>query len=81
MLQVKDRLYDAKLFAIYLPTDNDALRQLPADKVFAPENFGDGTGNKFGFDAIKGNTFRYLANTILNAGFLQFDNKLGKIYG
>jgi outer membrane receptor protein involved in Fe transport len=79
MLQVKDRLYDAKLFAIYLPLDNDALRQMTPDKVFAPENFGDGTGSKFGFDAIKGNTFRYLANTILNAGFVQFDNQFAKI--
>lgn len=75
MLQVKDRLYDAKLFAIYLPVDNDALRQLSAGEVFSAENFGDGSGNKFGFDAIKGNTFRYLANTILNAGYLQFDNQ------
>ncbi|HEY9658238.1 MAG TPA: hypothetical protein V6C65_07285, partial [Allocoleopsis sp.] len=75
MLQVKDRLFDAQLFANYLPTDNDALRLLPADIVFAPENFGDGTGNKFAFDAIKGNSFRYLANTILNAGYLQFDNQ------
>ncbi len=75
MLQIKDRLYDAKLFANYLPIDNDALRQLAADVVFDAANFGDGTGNKFGFDAIKGNTFRYLANTILNGGFLQFDNQ------
>ncbi len=52
MLQVKDRLYDAKLFANYLARDNDALRQLPADQVFAPENFGDGTGDKIGFDAV-----------------------------
>lgn len=77
MLQIKDRLYDAKLFANYLPRDNDALRQLPADKIFAPENFGDGspTSQQFAFDAIKGNSFRYLANTILNAGFLQLDNQ------
>jgi len=75
MLQIKDRLYDAKLFANYLPTDNDALKQLTENKIFAPENFGNGTDNKFAFDAIKGNTFRYLANTILNAGFLQFDNQ------
>lgn len=77
MLQVKDRLYDAKLFANYLPRDNSALRQLPADKVFAPENFGEATAGStlFGFDAIKGNSFRYLANTILNAGFLQLDNQ------
>ncbi|MFM6926751.1 MAG: TonB-dependent receptor domain-containing protein, partial [Ferruginibacter sp.] len=75
MLQVKDRLYDAQLFANYLPLDNPSLRLLPADVVFAPENFGTGTDNKFAFDAIKGNTFRYMANTILNAGFLQFDNQ------
>lgn len=75
MLQVKDRLYDAQLFANYLPLDNPSLRALTADKVFAAENFGDGTGTKFGFDAIKGKTFRYIANTILNAGFLQFDNQ------
>ncbi|MBO9563074.1 MAG: TonB-dependent receptor [Niastella sp.] len=76
MLQIKDRLYDAKLFANYLPLDNPSLRQLPADKVFAPENFGDGSANSnmLGFDAIKGNAFRYLANTILNAGYIQFDN-------
>jgi outer membrane receptor protein involved in Fe transport len=76
MFQVKDRLYDAQLFANYLPLDNPSLRLLTADKVFDAANFGYGTGNKFGFDAIKGNTFRYMANTILNAGFLQLDNQL-----
>lgn len=80
MLQVKDRLYDAKLFANYLPLDNAVLRQLTADKIFAEENFGDGTGDKFGFDAIKGRNFRYLANTILNAGFLQFDNQFSSAF-
>jgi outer membrane receptor protein involved in Fe transport len=81
MLQIKDRLYDARLFANYLPKDNDVLRQLPADKIFATENFGDGNANstQFAFDAIKGNTFRYMANTILNAGFLQFDNQFSKV--
>ena len=78
MLQVKDRLYDAQLFANYLPTDNPSLRLLPADQVFAAGNFGDGTGNKLGFDAIKNKNFRYLANTILNAGFLQLDNQFTK---
>ncbi len=75
MLQIKDRLYDAQLFANYLPLDNPALRLLPADQVFNVANFGTGTDNKFAFDAIKGNTFRYMANTILNAGFLQLDNQ------
>jgi TonB-dependent receptor len=78
MLQVKDRLYDAQLFANYLPLDNPTLRLLPAGQVFAPENFGDGTGTKIGFDAIKNKNFRYIANTILNAGFLQFDNQFTK---
>ncbi len=75
MLQVKDRLYDAQLFANYLPIDNPVLRLLPADQVFAPENFGNGSGNKLAFDAIKGKTFRYLANTILNGAFIQMDNQ------
>ena len=78
ILQVKDRLYDAKLFANFLPKDNPGLRVLTPDVVFAPENFGNGTDNKFGFDAIKGRNFRYMANTILNAGYLQFDNKISE---
>jgi outer membrane receptor protein involved in Fe transport len=80
MLQVKDRLYDARLFSIYLPRDNDALRLLPADQVFAAQNFGDGSANStlFAFDALKGSTFRYMANTILNAGYLQFDNQIAE---
>jgi TonB-dependent receptor len=76
MLQIKDRLFDAKLFANYLPIDNLVLRQLPADIIFDPANFGDGLNNKFAFDAIKGKTFRYMANTILNATFIQLDNYL-----
>ncbi len=77
MLQVKDRLYDAKLFANYLPSDNATLRQLSPDVIFDPSNFGNGehNSNLFAFDAIKGTNFRYMANTILNAGFLQLDNQ------
>lgn len=80
MLQIKDRLFDAQLFANYLPKDNAVLRQLPIDQIFAPQNFGDGTENSnlFAFNSINNKNFRYLANTILNAGFLQFDNELSK---
>ncbi|MES1223016.1 MAG: TonB-dependent receptor, partial [Bacteroidota bacterium] len=80
MLQVKDRLYDAVLFANNLHVDNDVLRLLPSDMIFAPQNFGDGSANSnlFAFDAIIGKTYRYMANTILNAGFLQFDNQFSK---
>lgn len=78
MLQVKDRLYDAQLFANYLPIDHPAIKLMSADKVFNSANFGNGTNNMIAFDAIKGKIFRYMANTILNAGFLQFDNQFGK---
>ena len=78
MIQVKDRLYDAQLFANFLPRDNPTLTLLPAETVFSPANFGNGLDDKFGFDAIKGKTFRYMANTILNAGFIQFDNQLSE---
>ena len=76
MGQVKDRLYDAQLFAIFLPKDNAALRLLDASSAFVSDNFGNGTDNKFAFNSIQNRNFRYLANTILNAGYLQFDNKL-----
>ena len=76
MIQVKDRLYDAQLFAITMPNDNSALRLLDASNAFDPSNFGTGSDNKFAFNAIQNRNFRYMANTILNAGFLQFDNKL-----
>jgi hypothetical protein len=69
MFQVKDRLFDSRPFSNYLSTDNASLRQLSPDVIFSPENFGNGTDNKFGFDELSGNQYRYLANTILNAGY------------
>jgi outer membrane receptor protein involved in Fe transport len=77
--QVKDRLFDSRPFSIYLPVDNAALRLLPEETVFSAENFGvNGETNKFGFDELGSNKYRYLANSILNAGYLQFDNEFGK---
>lgn len=78
MGQVKDRLYDAQLFAITMPRDNPALRLLDASNAFDPSNFGTGTDNKFAFNSIQNRNFRYLANTILNAGYVQFDNKFSE---
>ena len=78
MLQIKDRLFDSRPFANYLPSDNPALRQLPPDQVFNPENFGNGSDNKFAFNDLSGPQYRYLANTILNAVFLQFDNEFSE---
>ncbi len=75
--QVKDRLFDSRPFAIYLPSDNQALRMLSPDKIFAPENFGNGSDNKFALNELTGTSYRYLANSILNAGFIQFDNQFG----
>ncbi len=78
MLQIKDRLFDSRPFSIYLPSDNPSLRLLSEDVVFSPENFGTGFDNKFAFNEIFGDQYRYVANTILNAGFLQFDNQLSR---
>jgi hypothetical protein len=73
LFQVKDRLYDSRPFAINLPSDNPALRALPEDQIFNPSNFGT-ADNQFGFNELTGTQFRYMANSILNAGFIQFDN-------
>jgi outer membrane receptor protein involved in Fe transport len=75
--QVKDRLFNSRPFAIYLPVDNENLRSLPAEQIFAAENFGNGYDNKFAFNELTGTSYRYIANAILNAGFVQFDNQIG----
>jgi outer membrane receptor protein involved in Fe transport len=75
---VKDRLFDSRPFSIYLPIDNPSLRLQPESVVFDAGNFGlNGEKNKFGFDEIGSNKYRYLANSILNAGYLQLDNEFG----
>jgi len=78
LIQVKDRLFDSRPFSVYLPSDNPALRLLPENQVFSQQNFGTGFDNKFAFNEIYGNQYRYIANSILNAGFLQFDNQIAR---
>lgn len=73
MLQIKDRLFDAWPFAINLPSDNAAIRKQDEDHIFSAENFGT-NDNQLGFNQITGNQYRYMANTILNAGYIQSDN-------
>ncbi|MET6997833.1 TonB-dependent receptor [Chitinophaga defluvii] len=73
MLQIKDRLFDGRPFAVNLPSDNLALRMQDEDHIFAPENFGT-ADNQLGFNETVGIQYRYLANSILNAGYIQFDN-------
>ncbi|MEP6615654.1 MAG: TonB-dependent receptor [Ginsengibacter sp.] len=70
-LQVKDRLFDSRPFFIKL-FDN-SLKALPEDQIFADQNFVNG---KLGFDEFIGKQFRYIANSIMNAGYLQLDNLL-----
>lgn len=74
LLQVKDRLFNSRPFSIYLTDGTSPLRQLPEDQVFAPENFEPNDPRKFKFDEIIGKQFRYMANSILNAGYVQLDN-------
>jgi outer membrane receptor for ferrienterochelin and colicin len=76
--QVKDRLFDARPFTIYLPNTNSTLLHLPQDQVYNPENYGNGADNKFAFTQLYNPNFRYLANSILNAGFLQLDNQIAE---
>jgi hypothetical protein len=74
LFQVKDRLFDSRPF--YTNTASNAIKLLPADQLYAAENFGT-SNNKVQFDEINGNAYRYMANTILNAAYLQFDNPIG----
>ncbi|NIF04440.1 TonB-dependent receptor [Chryseobacterium sp. Tr-659] len=72
LFQVKDRIYNSRPFSVRLENFNQGLLSQPFETIFNPENFG--TNGKFTFDEIAGNQYRYIANTILNAGYLQFDN-------
>lgn len=75
LFQVKDRLFDSRPF--FLNTLSNSIKQLTPDKIFASENFTNmSTGVQFG--ELNGISFRYLANTILNAGYIQFDNQFTK---
>ena len=76
LFQIKDRLFDARPFSFYLASDNPAIRAQSESTIFSSANIGD-ANNKFSFDEISGNRFRYIANSILNAGYLQFDNQFG----
>lgn len=71
--QVKDRIYDARPFSVTLPSDNPGLKALDPSQIFNASNFGDGS-NQLHFDEIPGIYYRYIANSILNAGYIQFDN-------
>lgn len=74
MFQVKDRLFNSRPFTVYNPSGSSQFQYLPQEQVFASENYGPG---KLAFNELSGTSYRYVANSILNAGFLQFDNQLG----
>lgn len=75
LFQVKDRVYNSRPFSVRLEKYNQGLLSQPFETIFNPENFA-ADGTKFTFDEISGDQYRYIANTILNAGFIQFDNNL-----
>jgi outer membrane receptor protein involved in Fe transport len=74
LFQLKDRLFNSRPFSVYLVDGTSPLRLLDEDNVFAPGNFDANDPKKFRFDELIGKQYRYMANTILNAGYLQFDN-------
>lgn len=71
LFQVKDRLFDSRPF--YINTSSNAVKLTAPDAIFSAENFDN---NSIQFGELTGISFRYMANTILNAGFLQLDNQL-----
>lgn len=75
LFQVKDRIYNARPFSVQLQGFNQALLAQSFETIFNPSNFGSNS-NQFTFNEIAGNQYRYIANTILNAGFLQLDNNI-----
>ena len=75
LFQVKDRLFDSRPF--FVNTFSNAIRTLGPEQIFAPENFGTAT-DKVQFGELTGKPFRYMANTIMNAGYLQFDNQFSE---
>lgn len=75
LFQLKDRLFDSRPFSIYLVDGTSSLRLLDEDHVFDVSNFDAADPQKFKFDEIIGKQYRYMANSILNAGYLQFDNQ------
>ena len=78
MFQVRDRLFDARPFSVYLPKSdesNNYLKEMDESTIFNPENFDAKDPHKFQFDQLSNVKFRYMANNILNAGYLQLDNQ------
>jgi TonB-dependent receptor len=78
MMQVRDRLFDSRPFSVFLRKSDgssEALLSQNESTIFNPENFDANDDFKFNFGELSGNRFRYMANTILNAGYLQFDNQ------
>ncbi len=76
-LQIKDRLYDAMPFFAYVNNTSafNSINTLPEVELFDPSNFKP--GGAFALDRFTEDRFRYLANSILNAGYIQFDNSIG----
>ena len=75
LLQVKDRLFNSRPF--FVNTSSNAIKQLPADKIFSPENFGTGP-DKVQFSELTGDAYRYIAHSILHAVYIQLDNKFSE---
>ncbi|RYY41755.1 MAG: TonB-dependent receptor [Chitinophagaceae bacterium] len=77
LLQVKDRLFDSRPFFYQIQRDpSGRLVRLGPDAIFAPGNITGADGGVV-FGELEGIQYRYLANSILNAAYVQFDNAFG----
>lgn len=75
LFQVKDRLFDSRPFTLKL--NDPSLKNLNEDALFNSNNFTATTNYTLGKISIEefiGSRYRYIANSILNAGYIQLDN-------
>jgi outer membrane receptor protein involved in Fe transport len=72
MGQYKDRVFTSRPFGMVGNMPNEVLA-LPADQIFAPSNIGTGL---FNFSELSDKDYDYTANSLLNAGFIMFDNQI-----
>lgn len=77
--QYKERDFTARVLG-YVKTNpaffNNQLIYKPIDSLFAPENMGT---RGFRIDEITNPSDRYTAQANLHAGYVQFDNQIGKL--
>jgi outer membrane receptor protein involved in Fe transport len=72
MMQRKVRAFNSRPFG--MTGGSNEMNALPVGQIFAPENVG--TTGGYNLQELSDKDYDYAANSLLNAGFLMFDNEL-----